>query len=116
MKIDHHLRFHQFEQVDHYDQLVILIKGSSSFSDNRWVSLISSTEGFENLIASTLSSNVMWKVSLVCCLLVLKTLEALEIKVDKNAIFEFSTIVISQLFDMNVILIFNSFDERHNGF
>ncbi|GJV52000.1 hypothetical protein Tco_1447741 [Tanacetum coccineum] len=38
------------------------------------------------------------------------------IEVDKNAIPEFSTIVSSELFDFDVILIFNSFDERHDGF
>ncbi|GJZ04438.1 hypothetical protein Tco_0537713 [Tanacetum coccineum] len=38
------------------------------------------------------------------------------IEVDKDAILEFSTIVSSELFDFDVILIFNSFDERHDGF
>ncbi|GJU04105.1 hypothetical protein Tco_1114443 [Tanacetum coccineum] len=37
-------------------------------------------------------------------------------EIDKNAILEFSTIVSSELFDFDVILIFNSFDERHDGF
>ncbi|GKE63324.1 hypothetical protein Tco_1513691, partial [Tanacetum coccineum] len=37
-------------------------------------------------------------------------------EVDQNAISEFSTIVSSELFDFDVILIFYSFDERHNGF
>ncbi|GKA21708.1 hypothetical protein Tco_0701697 [Tanacetum coccineum] len=42
------------------------------------VSLVGEDIGFMNLIASVLSSNVMWQVSSVCCLLVLKTLKALE--------------------------------------
>ncbi|GJZ99798.1 hypothetical protein Tco_0672349, partial [Tanacetum coccineum] len=37
-------------------------------------------------------------------------------EVDKNSIPEFSIIVRSELFDFDVILIFNSFNERHNGF
>ncbi|GJY11582.1 hypothetical protein Tco_0380891 [Tanacetum coccineum] len=40
--------------------------------------VMSSTEGFDNLIALVLSSNVMWKVSSIGCLLVLKTLKALD--------------------------------------
>nr|GEU72489.1 RNA-directed DNA polymerase, eukaryota, nucleotide-binding alpha-beta plait domain protein [Tanacetum cinerariifolium] len=35
---------------------------------------------------------------------------------DKNVIPEFNIIVSFELFDFNDILIFNSFDERHNGF
>ncbi|GJW41482.1 ribonuclease H-like domain-containing protein [Tanacetum coccineum] len=37
-------------------------------------------------------------------------------EVDKDVILEFSTIVSSELFDFDVILIFNSFDECYNGF
>ncbi|GJS40882.1 retrovirus-related pol polyprotein from transposon TNT 1-94 [Tanacetum coccineum] len=37
-------------------------------------------------------------------------------KVDKDAIPEFSTVFRSELFDFDVILIFNSFDEGHYGF
>nr|GEV70104.1 putative reverse transcriptase domain-containing protein [Tanacetum cinerariifolium] len=56
------------------------------------------------------------QVSSVCCLLVLKTLKDLQTKVDKDANFEFNTIVSSELFDFDVILIFNSFDERQDSF
>nr|GFA88693.1 hypothetical protein [Tanacetum cinerariifolium] len=38
------------------------------------------------------------------------------IKDDKDAIPEFSTIVSSEFFDIDVILIFNSFDEGHDSF
>nr|GFA15483.1 hypothetical protein [Tanacetum cinerariifolium] len=37
-------------------------------------------------------------------------------EVEKNVILEFSTIVSSELFDFDVILILNSFDEGHDGF
>ncbi|GKD18953.1 hypothetical protein Tco_1208111 [Tanacetum coccineum] len=68
-------------------------------------------EGFENLIASGLSSNVM-------CV---RRGEVLRnpffiTEVDEDAIPEFSTIVNSELFDFDVILIFNSFDEGHDSF
>ncbi|GKF12448.1 hypothetical protein Tco_0050374 [Tanacetum coccineum] len=38
------------------------------------------------------------------------------IEVDEDDIPEFSTIVSSELFDFDVILIFNSFDEGHDSF
>ncbi|GJS59660.1 hypothetical protein Tco_0654444 [Tanacetum coccineum] len=69
--------------------------------------LMLSTEGFENLIASVLSSNVMW------CVWRGKVLRYpfFITKANRNAILEFSAIVSSELFDFDVILIFNSFDE-----
>ncbi|GJT05232.1 hypothetical protein Tco_0839694 [Tanacetum coccineum] len=119
--------------------------------------LMLSTKGFENLIASGLSSNVMtskdMKKADVLDSLMKNFIRSFKmsfhnggsvlsvassgysfspvlcvgrgeffrdpffiIEVDNDVIPEFSTIVSSELFDFDVILIFNSFDEVHDSF
>ncbi|GJR78529.1 hypothetical protein Tco_0149314 [Tanacetum coccineum] len=63
--------------------------------------VISSTEGFENLISSLLSSNMMWKVSLICCLLVLKTLKDLETNMKETDIWKSSAKNLIRSFEMS---------------
>ncbi|GJR81713.1 retrovirus-related pol polyprotein from transposon TNT 1-94 [Tanacetum coccineum] len=58
------------------EEAATLVIVGGYLSDSAMV--ISSTKGFNNLIASVLSSDMMWKVSSIYYLLVLKTLKALE--------------------------------------
>nr|GEV98441.1 hypothetical protein [Tanacetum cinerariifolium] len=83
---DHFDHFDPFDQFDYFDQEKHQLRYSSGGYPSDSAMLISSTEGFENLMALVLSSNVM------------------------------CTIISRELFDFDVILIFNSFEERDNGF
>ncbi|GJV31380.1 hypothetical protein Tco_1391780 [Tanacetum coccineum] len=68
------------QSTDTFEQVIMdedILSGVGYLSNSEQM-LISSTEDFENLIATELSLNVMWQVSSVCCLFVLKTLKALE--------------------------------------
>nr|GEX87751.1 putative ribonuclease H-like domain-containing protein [Tanacetum cinerariifolium] len=127
---DYHLRFHQSKQFDQFDHFGLM---KLQFKDNWFRTFIWFYEGHIITVCLIyLRKLTRMKIFITWISFIFSNVDVVNrrcvrrgkvlrnpffiTEVDKNAIPEFNTIVSFELFDFDVILIFNSFDERHDSF